>query len=64
LSDWNFAAALPDYAFIFQPPIGASKIDVMEKRPELESDQGEARVARESQAPAKDEASPKPKDDK
>jgi len=64
LSDWNFAAALPDYAFIFQPPIGTSKIDVMEKRPELESDQGEARVARESQAPAKDEASPKPKDDK
>jgi hypothetical protein len=64
LSDWNFAAALPDYAFIFQPPIGASKIDVMEKKSESEVDEGEARVAKESQGPAKGEGAPKPKDEK
>ena len=32
LSDWNFDAHLPDYAFVFTPPLNAAKIDVLPAR--------------------------------
>ncbi len=42
-NDWDFTTQLPDFLFKFEPPSGASKIDVKEMREENQSHQTEKR---------------------
>ena len=60
LSKWNLDAALPDYAFQFRAPAGASKIDVLPAKapPTTDPGPGEAGVAGQKQPPAGDRSKP------
>jgi hypothetical protein len=64
ISDWNMNAELPEYAFKFRAPVGATKIDVLPAKSDDAGQQGDADVAGKKLTPDASKTSDPAKDRK